>query len=487
MSIHERINLIRSTSCFSNMSTHYSEQGNKYKKSFHESIKNNKDTILNFFEREPIYKDLMPNILKSHRGHVFYHKFLKNNLKSERKSNFYEGLMKAIKKVQQEKQEMQKLKSNFKHYYIIPKIDMLRNRKEKYGSYYHKKNKTEDDEVKVLKKSRSMLNQMKLPNREESTDNNFFRAINAFQNNNNNNINNITSTTNANEGVMSIDTLQNFIPNNEGSMFNNLKDLSNYNLTKLSLTTQPKRNYDSNIKKTTKKSIILSDYFLKKEKFTLDKNKKMNSILDKCEESLVQAKNVAEEFENKEKEKDPLDINHKFKNAMQSDDQKIIENIDVGDRKYQEYKRIQEQKFNNLKKNIDIKLSDKYAYMIRKELQTTFGVNGNVLAYQLYANDMSKIRKKIEDNLQNEKKNIQKITGLLDDTNRKKEFLKYKIDSYKMKQRKFDEVKNYNSKSKESIEDKNYKNEDLKGTLLPKLLELRNQCYGGAEYDFNKT
>ena len=102
MSIHERINLIRSTSCFSNMSTHYSEQGNKYKKSFHESIKNNKDTILNFFEREPIYKDLMPNILKSHRGHVFYHKFLKNNLKSERKSNFYEGLMKAIKKVQQE-------------------------------------------------------------------------------------------------------------------------------------------------------------------------------------------------------------------------------------------------------------------------------------------------------------------------------------------------------------------------------------------------
>ena len=157
-----------------------------------------------------------------------------------------------------------------------------------------------------------------------------------------------------------------------------------------------------------------------------------------------------------------------------------------GNKKYQEYKKIQEEKFNNLKKNMDIKLSDEYAYMIRNELQDTFGVNGSVLAYQLYSRDMAKIKEKIENNLQNEKRNIKKVKELLDDVYRKKEYLKYKIDIYKEKQDKFNEIKNYDFKKKEPFEDKNYNHEELKGSLLPKLLELREQCHGGNDYDLNK-
>ena len=75
------------------------------------------------------------------------------------------------------------------------------------------------------------------------------------------------------------------------------------------------------------------------------------------------------------------------------------------------------------------------------------------------------------------KKNIKKVKELLDDVYRRKEFLKYKIDSYKEKQDKFNEIKrNYNLKKKELFEEKNFSNEDLKGTLLPKLIELRDQC-----------
>jgi hypothetical protein len=315
----------------------------------------------------------------------------------------------------------------------------------------------------------------------------FFKGINNFQTNN---INNITNSSNANDPIFSLETLQTFNPNNEGSMQNNLKELnelSNFNLTKLSLITQPRRVYQSSsTKKLSRQSVNLSDYFQKQEKFLYQKKKRMNKILDKCEESLTQAKNVAEDFEKNSKQKDSLDIHNKFKNAMQSDDQKVIEDMDKGNKKYQEYKRIQDEKFNNLKKNMDIKLSDEYAYMIRNELQDTFGLNGTVLAYQLYSRDMAKIKEKIENNLQNEKRNIKKVKELLDDVIRKKEFLKYKIDIYKEKQDKFNEIKNYDFKKKEPFEDKNYENEELKGSLLPKLLEIREQCHEANDYDLNK-
>ena len=483
MSIHERINLLKSTSCFSNMSTRFSELQSKCKKSFHDSIKDSKNTILNFFEKEPVYKDLMQDISKSSRGNVFYNKFVKHNMGSdERRSSFFQGLMKVIKQVQKEKEEKPKIKSDFKRYYMIPKIELLRKKREKLGGYLNKKNKTLDDEIKVLKKSKSMLNQMKL------SENTFFKGISNFQSNN---INNITGTSNVNDPIFSMETLQTFNQNNEGSMHNNLKDLndlSNFNLTKLSLITQPRRVYQSSTKKLSRKSVNLGEYFEKKEKFIYQKNRRINKILDKCEKSLTQAKSVAEDFEKNSKKKDSLDILIKFRNAMLTDDQKVINEMEKGNKKYREYKKIEEEKFNNLKKNMDIKLSDEYAYMIRNELQDTFGVNGNVLAYQLYSRDMAKIKEKIEQNLLNEKKNIRNVKDLLDDIIRKKEFLKYQIDGYKEKQDKLNEnKKNYNFKKKEPYEDKNVNIEELKGTLLPKLIEIRDQCHGNIDYDFNKS
>ena len=479
MSIHEQINLLKSTSCFSSMSTRYSDVESKYRKSFHDSIKDSKNTIFNLFEREPVYKDKMPIISKSNRGNIIYHKFVKSNIKSERrKSAFFIGLMKAIKEVQKEKQKQEtpKIKSNFRHYYIIPKIDILRKKREKYGSYLSKKNKTVDNEIKVLKKSNSTLNTMKL------NENVFFKGINNFQ------TNNITNSSNANDPIFSLETLQTFNPNNEGSMQNNLKELnelSNFNLTKLSLITQPRRVYQSSTKKLSRQSVNLSDYFQKQEKFLYQKKKRMNKILDKCEESLTQAKNVAEDFEKNSKQKDPLDIHNKFKNAMQSDDQKVIEDMDKGNKKYQEYQKIQEEKFMHLKKNIDIKLSDEYAYMIRNELQEIFGVNGTVLAYQLYSKDMTKLKEKISKNLENEKKTIRKVKDLLEDSYRKKEFLKYKVDTLRMKQEKLNQIKNFNFNKKDNL-NKNADDEELKGNLLPKIVQLKDQCYQDIGYNFVK-
>ena len=98
---------------------------------------------------------------------------------------------------------------------------------------------------------------------------------------------------------------------------------------------------------------------------------------------------------------------------------------------------------------------------------------------------MEKIKNKVQNNLQNENNNITKVNDLLDNVIRKKELLKYLINTYKMKQDKFNEVKDENIKKKDDFEDRDYNTENLKGTFLPKILEMRDQCYG-MNYELNK-
>ena len=155
MSINEKINLLQSTSsCFSNMSTRYSQPKIKDIRSFHDTIRDTKDHIFNLYEKEPSYKEIMPIISKSNRGNVYYNKFVKINLKNDqRKSAFFQGLMKAIKQIQKEKvkeEDAKREKPKFKHYYIIPKIDILRKKRENFESYYNKKTKTFDNDIKIL-------------------------------------------------------------------------------------------------------------------------------------------------------------------------------------------------------------------------------------------------------------------------------------------------------------------------------------------------
>ena len=488
MSVDEQINLLKSTTCFSKMSTFYSEQKYKYKKSFHDSIKNSKDNIYSLFEKEPLYRELMPVISKSKRGNVYYNQLVKKNLKNnERKSAFYENLMRVIQEVQKKKKKQEKVKhskSTDKHLFMVPKIDILRKKRDKIESYLLKKYKTYYDEIKTLHKSRSTLDHFKFLNKEDSQ-NNFFKYFNNPYTNNIN-INNITNTSKENDQIFSLETLHTFNQLNDGSMRNNLKEKS-LNLTKFSIVSQPKRAYHSTTKKFTRKSIDLSEYFQKQERFMYQKQKKFTKILKKCEENISQGKFVEEDIHNISKQTDPISIENKFKNARQNDDKKIIDDLNKeGSKKYQEYKKIQEEKFNNLKKNMDLKLSDEYAYIIQKDLQNNFGVNGTVLPYELYQKDMSKIKEKIDNDLLTEKKKIKKVKHLLDDVYRKKEFLKHKIDIYKMKQDKFNEIKNVNKKKKGEDVSHNYENEDVKGTLLPKLIKMRDQCHGSVDYDFDK-
>ena len=501
MSISEQINLLISTTCFSKVSTRYSEPKEKFKRSFHDSIKNNKDHIFNLYSQHTFYKDMMPVISKSKRGNYYYNKMFKLNPKQKRKSAFFEGLMKAIEDIEKRKKKAKYSEENkltFRKLYAKSKLELLKERKEKYESYLSKKNKTltninnninnntninnNINNIKPLRKSKSMIDQIKHEYKSASEK----IVLKSFNNRNKTRTDNFTNVSNLNEQNITIETLQTFNQNNESSRKSINKNLTKLDLAKLSLTSPPKKTFNSISNTLSRKSVDLSAFFQKKERFMYQNTKRMKKILNKCEENIAEAQIANESIEQYSKIKDPLSLVNKFKNAMQTYDQKVIEDIDKGSKTYQEYKRIQEQKFKTLKKNIDLKVSDKYAYMIRNELQDTFGVNGdNIVAYGLYQKDMEKIKNKVENNLQNENNNITKVNDLLDNVIRKKEFLKYLINTYKMKQDKFNEVKDENIKKKDDFEDRDYNTENLKGTFLPKILEMRDQCYG-MNYELNK-
>ena len=503
MSITEQINLLKSTSCFSKMSTLFSEPKEKFKRSFHDSIKNNKDHIFGLFSQHTFYKDMMSELSKGKRGNFYYNKMFKLNPKQKRKSAFFVGLMKAIKDIEKRKKKGNNSEDNkltFRKLYAKSKIELLKEKKEKYKNNLSKRNKTltninnninnntvnninnKINNIKPLRKNKSMIDQIKLGYKDESEK----IGLKSFKNKNKTKTVNLTNASNLNEQNITIETLQTFNQNNESSRNNVNKNLTNVDLAKLSLTSQSKITFNPIPNTLNRKSIDLSAFFQKKERFMYQNSKRMKKILNKCEENIAEAQIVNDFIEKSSKEKDSLSLVNKFKTAMITYDQKVIEDIDKGSKTYQQYKRIQEQKFNTLKKNIDLKISDKYAYMIRNDLQDTFGVNGdNIVPYELYKKDMEKIKTKVENNLQNENNNITKVNDLLDNVIRKKEFLKYQINIYKMRQDKFKEVKNENVKKKIDFENRNYSSRNLKGTFLPKILEMRDQCYG-MKYEINK-
>ena len=483
MAIHEQINLLKSTTCFSKVSTRFSEPKAKVKISFHDSIKNDKDYIFSLYSKQSFYKELMPVLYQNKRGNYFYNKMFKINPKKQKKSAFFEGLMKAIEDMQKSYKNEKTSEDNkltFRKLYEKSKFEILKEKKEKYENYLSKKNKTINNNniinIKPLKRTKSMIDQIKQEYKASSEK----EILKSFNNYHKKKSDNFTSASNVNDQNITLETYQTFNQNNESSRQNNIKDLS-------SIESQPKRTFNSITKQGSRKTVDLSEYFQNKEKFIYQNSKRLKKIINKCEENISEAQNVNDLIEKSSKQKDPLSLVNKFKNAMQTYDQKVIEDMDKGSKKYQEYKRIQEQKFNTLKKNIDIKVSNKYAYMIRNELQDIFGVNGdNIAAYELYQKDMEKIKNKIESNIQNENKNLTKVNDLLDDVIRKKEVLKYQINEYQLKQDKFNEVKDENFKKDDDFEIRDYSTEELKGTFLPKILEIRDQCYGSMNFGYNK-
>jgi hypothetical protein len=221
------------------------------------------------------------------------------------------------------------------------------------------------------------------------------------------------------------------------------------------------------------------------ERYTNYSSLQLENLLSKCNEELNYAQNIGDNVENynKSNNKSEKEIKEKIRSGLQNRDQKIIEDKSTSNKKY---KKLEKEKFNELKKKMNIiKVSEDYAYINRKELHEFMRDNENIFAYQIYLKEMNKVNEKIAKKKEVEKKNLSMVENLLEDVYRKKEFLKYKIDNYHLRHAKQDELKIFSLKNRDDFYMNKINNDKkvLHGTLLPKLMELKDYCYGRPKYN----
>lgn len=469
----DKKNQISNLTYFENVSTKYCDTRSRLKKSFHREIKGRKDFIFNLFESQPYYKELMPTIIKNNRGNQYYKKMVKKGWGKNGKSDFFKVLMKSIDKTAKETMEKYQEKIQKKKTYKIPKLDLLKKQKEKIEKNFLKNFKKEEKNIIPLKKNKSMLdivNKKSLPLSES--------IIKPNVNINNSTINSIYNFNNTNNNLNNTISSETIYTNNKSETVKNLKikppllNNSKRIIPKIFFSrneSMSEKELKNNFTKLNVKSIYL-------------KNKKLDNLINLCNEELIFAKNMGgsvQEYGSNNKSAD--DLGKKIKNELKYGDQKVIEEKIIGNKKYQ---KLQNEKFKALKKMTKLKVSDDYAYVNRKEIQDLIRDNEHILGYQIYLRDMKKFNKKMEHQKEIEKNNMILVESMLEDAYRDKEFLKYKIDNYFIKNAKKNELNLFNFQNKEDLyESKNNDKKLSKGNLLPKLLEIKDYCYGRKDYN----
>ena len=427
-----------------------------------ESIKEDKNFLVNFFAKQPYYSELMPKIKKASRGIVFYKGLIHKGLKH--KSVFFEAIMKSIKKVNQEKSSPRPKSPKRLKLYKLPKIEELRIKKKKIEKIGKKKIKLIQLEKEKLDVYKEQIKNKYFPSTTINRQKSQIYSTNTLNFFNNRYLYSNSSTNNSfnKNGNLTGKLEQNIII----SPINN--DLSTYY-----------KSIDTfkNVKSASRNRLMFTNKF---QPFRINSSStNLHYLLDKCKEEISNGKEVEELVSNYNKNfmKDVQDkINS---NRYINRDKTIIEdNIN----KKNKYTKLEEKNYAEIKRRMNEKISNSLAYKNRKELREILKINANARSYILHLNEMNKINEKLERRRIIEWKTIDKVNLLCDDGFKRNEYLKNKIDKINKK----NDILN---KSKDIIinddfyMNKNEKNQ-LAGTLIPKLLSIKKANEKNNNYNF---
>ena len=416
-----------------------------------ESIKEDKNFLVNFFAKQPYYSELMPKIKKASRGIVFYKGLIHKGLKH--KSVFFEAIMKSIKKINQEKSAPRPKSPKRMKLYKLPKIEELRIKKKKIENIGKKKIKLIQLEKEKLNIYKEQIKNKFFPsttiNRQSSqiystNTLNFFN--NRYLNSNNNSTNNSFNKNGNSTGKIE----QNLIM----SSLNN--DLSTYY-----------KSIDTfkSIKNTSRNGLSTNRF----KPFRISSSTtNINYLLDKCKEEISNGKEVEELVSNYNKNF-MKDIQEKINNNRYINrDMKIIDDTN----RRNKYIKLEEQNYAEIKRRMNEKISNSLAYKNRKELREALKINANARAYILHLNEMNKINEKLERRRVIEWKTIDKVNVLCDEGFKRNEYLKNKIDKINNKNDILNKSRDYIIND-DFYMSRNEKNQ-LAGTLIPKLISFKN-------------
>ena len=414
--------------CFSKLSTDYCEQKKGKITTLHEAIQNDRENIYKCFSSQPFFKEIMPLIDKDKKSTFYYKKMV--SFWKKTKSGFFGGLLKAIRKVSEDSSILHVKRVKPKRNYSLPQLELLKKKKIKCEKYF-----------------------------EHKTDNSNKR--------NNSNLNNNSRT---------FTTLR-------GENFKKKVNLK-YNNSMLNLSSSKTNNIYPNCSMQNNTFITGN----KKSQSTKSNTNKINFrfLIDKCEENLSFANEASDSVyiqkHNNKKETDS--IKQKIMEDLKNKDQKMIEEKEKD--KKNKYKKLEEQKFQELKRKMRLIISESYAYKNRKELHDFLVDNESIKEFDLYKKEMKKILTRIGFRKIRDEKNINLIEDLLDGVKRDKEFLKMKINDYSIKNKKINELCEYHDEDFHYMINNNEDKNEIVGTLLPKLLSKKDQCYWSQKNDVNK-
>ena len=426
------------------------EEKEKPNNKFHQIIERDKEFILDCYRKQPYYKESISQLEKESKGIFAYHRLVKNS--SKNKSTFLKAILKSIARVSQFKKNEPK-KGTFKYGYKIPTLEVMRKKKLEIVTRNKLKSmKEENDKLKYVEKQHFFSS-------DKNIKKNRFSSVG---------INVIEPETNILINNRIISRINSGNTRKFSGISNNLDNISiiNKNLTRSEST-------NSIITKKANNNII--EYSFPERKII-----KFNSILDKCREEILHGKRVGGKFE-----KFTNNINDNLSMIKQKRDNKEDNNIQ--DKKIiedkittkQKYKLLEIEKFNELKRKIDAKISDNYVYFNRKEYSEIVKDKRKDEEYDLYLEDINKINEKLEMKKIREKEKLFEIENLLDDVYKKKKYLKNKIKNYSYNRAMEKEYEQY-LKDNVFFDDKFFildekKAEENKGTLIPKLLSKKEK------------
>ena len=209
---------------------------------------------------------------------------------------------------------------------------------------------------------------------------------------------------------------------------NSLISTKNYQTNEISKKTNISYSKPSNnsLNKNRKLKLIRSNSYM-----TIMKSKRIdhfNYILDLCKGGISNGEKFDKKFVKYNNK-----ISNYIKKIMTKDSKKVksfkdmkkIDN-DMSDKNNDKYKIQEKNYYNDMKKNLDTKISIVYAYSNRKEFNKMINNKETHEAYDLYLRDINKINQIREEHKEIEQKSIKETISLLEDVNKGKELLKNK-------------------------------------------------------------
>ena len=421
---------------FGELSKRFIEDKEGNKRKFHYEIEKDKETILNCYREEPFYKDMIDKMEMKSRGIFYYKNLVKKQI--QKRSNFVKIILKSISEINEKgkrKVEQKRMRG-----YNLSQLESVRNQKNKLDRRLKLKEKGENNKYNY----QSMENNNK----------NIFlysgkKCLESFDSHKKSN------------KVFSIDKNRIFSGKKNDSEKENLTTLKNNISRSFSLNSIfTSNNNDTN---------------LMNEENRIDK---FNGILNRCKKGIKNGDVIGGKMEKfTEKFNKNLSIvkekrENKVDNNIQ--DQKIVEDK-VKPR--QKYKLLEIERFKELKRKLNAKISDNYVYFNRKEFAELVNDKRKDEEYELYYEETNKVYEKILQNRAKEKEKFNEIKNLLEDSYKKKDYLKNKISNYNSKkmiqsQKESKEKNNFEFAIKEEG-----KRKDNIGTLIPRLLLKKKEDF----------